>query len=91
MLMRRANVTLVSRSITREDDVVQEIEALGRKTAVVTVDVANKASVLAMVKKIKPEFGQIDILVRLLERRSGRCFQKRKYWVLILQIIKLKL
>jgi len=58
-----ADVALVSRSITREDDVVREIEALGRKACVATVDVANKASVLAMVQKVKDELGQIDILV----------------------------
>jgi len=58
-----ADVALASRSITREDDVVREIEALGRKTSIVKVDVANKASVTAMVQTIKEELGQIDILV----------------------------
>ena len=58
-----ADVALVSRSITSDDEVVQEIEALGRKTCIATVDVSNKASVEAMVQKIKEELGQIDILV----------------------------
>ena len=58
-----ADVALVSRSISREDDVVKEIEALGRKTSVVKVDVGNKESVLAMVKQINEELGKIDILV----------------------------
>lgn len=58
-----ADIAIVSRSITREDDVVREIEALGRKTCIATVDVGNKESVLAMVQKVKEELGQIDILV----------------------------
>jgi len=58
-----ADIGLASRSITREDEVVREIEALGRKTCVVNVDVANKESVMAMVQKIKEELGQINILV----------------------------
>jgi 3-oxoacyl-[acyl-carrier protein] reductase len=58
-----ADLALASRSITREDDVVKEIEALGRKVCVTNVDIGNKASVLAMVEKVKQELGKIDILV----------------------------
>lgn len=58
-----ADVALVSRSITRDDEVVREIEARGRKAAVVQADVSKRDSVLAMVEAVKVELGSIDILV----------------------------
>ena len=58
-----ADVGLVSRSITEDDDVVQEVKALGRKAAVVQADVSKRESVVAMVEAVKTQLGGIDILV----------------------------
>ncbi len=58
-----ADVGLVSRSITREDEVVREVEAKGRRAAVVQADVASKSDVLRMVQTVEAELGPVDILV----------------------------
>ncbi|CAA7601109.1 Short-chain dehydrogenase/reductase, conserved site [Acididesulfobacillus acetoxydans] len=58
-----ADVALVSRSITRADEVVREVEQRGRRACVVQTDVARQDSVQAMVAQVKAELGPIDILV----------------------------
>ncbi len=58
-----ADVALVSRSITRADDVVWEVEQRGRKACVVQADVSKRDSVRAMLDQVKAELGPVDILV----------------------------
>lgn len=58
-----ADVALVSRSITRADEVVREVEKRGRRACVVQADVSQRDSVQAMLEQIKAELGPVDILV----------------------------
>ena len=59
-----ANVALnCSISVTEAEEVAQEIGRLGRRAMVVQADVADKAAVDEMVKKVVADFGRIDILV----------------------------
>ncbi|HWJ02191.1 MAG TPA: 3-oxoacyl-ACP reductase FabG [Verrucomicrobiae bacterium] len=58
-----ADVALVSRSITPEDEVVREIQALDRRCAVIQADVAKRDSVLSMVESVAAQLGPVDILV----------------------------
>ena len=52
-----------SKSVAEAEKVAREIKALGRRAEVVQADVANKAAVNQMVKKVVADFGRIDILV----------------------------
>lgn len=52
--------------------VVQEIEALGRRALGVVADVSDAAQVQAMVDQALATFGQIDILVNNAGARAGR-------------------
>jgi NAD(P)-dependent dehydrogenase (short-subunit alcohol dehydrogenase family) len=52
-----------SKSVTEAEAVAQEIKALGRRVTVVQADVAEKAAVSEMVKRVLDEFGRVDILV----------------------------
>ena len=52
-----------SASVKEAEEVAKEIKALGRRALVVQADVADKAAVNEMVKKVIDEFGRIDILV----------------------------
>jgi 3-oxoacyl-[acyl-carrier protein] reductase len=52
-----------SASVDMAEEVAQEIRGLGRRAAVIPADVADKAQVAEMVKKVVREFGKIDILV----------------------------
>jgi 3-oxoacyl-[acyl-carrier protein] reductase len=52
-----------SASINEAEAVAREVRALGRRAVVVRADVANKAEVEAMFKRVVDEFGRIDILV----------------------------
>ncbi len=52
-----------SKSVTEAEKVAQEIKTLGRRTTVIQADVADKAAVDEMVKKVMADFGRIDILV----------------------------
>ena len=45
------------------ESLVEEIEALGRRSLAVTADISNSGEVTAMVEKTVQEFGKIDILV----------------------------
>ncbi len=52
-----------SASVKAAEEVAQEIEGRGRRTMVVQADVADKAAVDEMVKRVIAEFGRIDIMV----------------------------
>jgi gluconate 5-dehydrogenase len=58
-----ADVIVASRKIKHLEDVAKEIEAKGRKSLAITVDVSNEQSVSTMVKRVTEEFPRIDILV----------------------------
>ncbi|MDF7813722.1 3-ketoacyl-ACP reductase [Hymenobacter sp. YC55] len=57
------NVALLARTEAQLQQVAQEIEALGVKTAIVTADVANRAAVEAAVAQAEAALGTIDILI----------------------------
>jgi 3-oxoacyl-[acyl-carrier protein] reductase len=58
-----AHVTLAARTSAEIDAVAEEIRALGHDALAVATDVANKASVQAMVAQTIDRFGGVDILV----------------------------
>lgn len=58
-----ADVVVCSRTLSDLEKVAEEIKELGRKSLAVPTDIASKASVYALVKKVVHEFGTIDILV----------------------------
>lgn len=57
-----ADLVLVSRSIQLENDVVREIEKMGRRVFVKQVDVGNQAQVEEMVEDTLRNFGRVDVL-----------------------------
>lgn len=58
-----ADVVVASRKLEHLEPVAKEIKAKGRKSLVVTVEVADEKSVQAMVDAVLKEFPTIDILV----------------------------
>lgn len=58
-----ADVVVAARRLEPLQEVVKEIEALGRRAMAVSVDVVDEASVQGMVDKVLEEFPKIDILV----------------------------
>lgn len=52
-----------AREAEAANEVVKEVEALGRRAIAVQADVASAAQVQAMVERVVAEFGRIDILV----------------------------
>ena len=58
-----ADVIVASRNIEALKDVVEEIEAKGKKSMAVAVDIINEKAVIDMVTKVVEAFGCIDILV----------------------------
>jgi gluconate 5-dehydrogenase len=58
-----ADVAITSRNLEPLKKVAEEIQAKGRKTLSVTVDVVHEESVAEMVKKVMEIFPRIDILV----------------------------
>jgi gluconate 5-dehydrogenase len=58
-----ADVVVASRSLEKLEPVAKEIEAKGRKSLAVSVEVTNEKSVQAMVDEILKKFPTIDILV----------------------------
>jgi 2-dehydro-3-deoxy-D-gluconate 5-dehydrogenase len=58
-----AAVVLAARNAGKSTDAVKELEALGAKAAMVTVDVTREASCREMVQKAVDRFGRLDILV----------------------------
>lgn len=57
-----ADLVLVSRRITDDDEVVKECRDMGRRVLAAQVDVADRKSVDDMVEATMAEFGKIDIL-----------------------------
>ena len=58
-----ADVIVTSRNIEALKDVVEEIEAKGKKSMAVAVDIVNDKAVNDMVNEVMEAFGRIDILV----------------------------
>ena len=58
-----ATAVVVGRTASKVEDVKTEIEAAGGRSASFAVDVADHAAVNLMVRSVKDEFGQIDLLV----------------------------
>jgi NAD(P)-dependent dehydrogenase (short-subunit alcohol dehydrogenase family) len=58
-----ADVAITSRKLEPLKKVAEEIQAKGRKTLAITVDVVHEESVAEMVKKVLETFPRIDILV----------------------------
>lgn len=58
-----ADIAVVGRSEEHNDSVMQEIEAIGRKTASFTTDLRNIDSIKEMVGQVIHHFGRLDILV----------------------------
>jgi gluconate 5-dehydrogenase len=58
-----ADVIVTSRNIEALKDVVREIEARGKKSMAVAVDIVNEKAVIDMVNEVMKAFGRIDILV----------------------------
>lgn len=57
-----ADLMLVSRSISEDDQVVKEARTTGRKVQVMQVDVASRDQVQQMVDRTLEAFGRVDIL-----------------------------
>ena len=57
------NVAVNDIDLANAQKTADDVKALGRKTMAVKADIARKAEVDAMVKKVLAEFGRIDILV----------------------------
>ncbi|MFZ5649276.1 MAG: SDR family NAD(P)-dependent oxidoreductase [Bacillota bacterium] len=57
-----ADLMLVSRSISEDDNVVKEIRSTGRRVLVMQVDVASREQVGQMVDRTLEAFGKVDIL-----------------------------
>jgi len=58
-----ADVVPTSRTESEIEKVVQEIEALGRRTFTQTCDVSDLSQIQALVRRMQEEFGRIDVLV----------------------------
>ncbi len=57
------------------DDVVEEVQALGRRALGVTADVRDKDQVDAMVESALAEFGRVDVLVNVVGGSWGETFK----------------
>jgi gluconate 5-dehydrogenase len=60
-----ADVIVTSRDVSHLQPVVQDIEALGRKSLAISADVTDASSLQAMVEKVMQAFSKIDILVNV--------------------------
>lgn len=58
-----ADVIIFDIDIEKEDDVIKQIESLGRKAYGYKVNITNKKQIEDMVKKVLEDCGDIDILV----------------------------
>ncbi len=56
-------VVVAGRNADKSARAVKEIQALGAKAVAMEVDVADEASVIALVKRVAGELGRVDILV----------------------------
>ncbi|MCR4419804.1 MAG: beta-ketoacyl-ACP reductase [Clostridia bacterium] len=57
-----ADLVLLSRKLSEEDEVVKKCRELGRRVLTVQVDVGNRGQVEEMVEAAMKEFGRIDVL-----------------------------
>ncbi|MBO8137324.1 MAG: SDR family oxidoreductase [Desulfotomaculum sp.] len=67
-----ANVIPVSRSKDRNKELVKEIEELGSKSLLTSVDVTNEADVNRLVNEVIERFGRIDVLINA----AGKNYKK---------------
>ena len=58
-----ANLVLAARTAEQLDAVAAEIRALGRRAVTAQTDVTDRASVDALAKAVRTEYGRLDILV----------------------------
>ena len=58
-----ADIVLVSRNVPKMEEVKKEIEALGRKAAVIQCDMAKDADVSKMSEAAIKAFGDVDIFI----------------------------
>ncbi len=66
-----ADVVVAGRRLAPLEEMVKEIEALGRRSLAIPTDVTKKADVDNIVKKTMDEFGGIDILVNNAARTGA--------------------
>ncbi|MFZ5645995.1 MAG: SDR family NAD(P)-dependent oxidoreductase [Bacillota bacterium] len=62
MAKEGADIMLVSRSISENDQVVKDVLSTGRRALVMQVDVASREQVQQMVDRTMEAFGRVDIL-----------------------------
>ncbi|WP_031515416.1 SDR family NAD(P)-dependent oxidoreductase [Desulfofalx alkaliphila] len=67
-----ANVIPVSRNVERNKDLVAEIEALGRKSLLTSLDATNEDDVKRLVAELVEKFGRIDVLINA----AGKNYKK---------------
>ena len=58
-----ADICVVSRTETEIQNVAEKVEAIGRKTLSVVVDVTDQGQVGKMAEQVRQELGRLDILV----------------------------
>ncbi|HYK36479.1 3-oxoacyl-ACP reductase family protein [Alloacidobacterium sp.] len=82
-----ANVIAASRRISEVEQTAGAIEALGRKTFVLTADVLDRASIEALHAKAIEAFGRVDILVNSagITRRTPTLECTEEEWSSILE------
>jgi gluconate 5-dehydrogenase len=58
-----ADLVLCARKVERCEEAARELEGLGRRTLALACDVRDQEQVLAVVARVRADFGRIDILV----------------------------
>ena len=58
-----ADVVLCARKVERCEEAARELEGLGRRTLALPCDVREQEQVLAVVDRVRADFGRVDILV----------------------------
>jgi gluconate 5-dehydrogenase len=58
-----ADLVLCARKVERCEEAARELEGLGRRTLALACDVRDQEQVLAVVDRVRADFGRIDILV----------------------------
>jgi len=58
-----ANVAIAARDMELSEKVAEEIKSLGSGSSAIHTDISNQNDVIRMVKRVKKEFGKIDVLV----------------------------
>jgi len=82
-----ADIALGARTLSKLEDVAEEVQVLGRKTLVLRLDVANRASISECVARALQEWGKIDILVNNagIAKDNLAMRLKREDWELVLR------